>query len=353
MIATMARNRVRKGDWRCIASRTRKTTYGMNQTERFYKIDQMLHDRGVVSFQTLMDELEVSRATLKRDLAYLRDRLNAPIVHDRDAGGYRFDPTSKQIGGQYELPGLWFSAEEIHALLTMQHLLANLDTGGLLGPHIKPLLSRLTALIGVADNPADEVVKRIRILTVGARQLHLDNFQVIGSALLRRKRLIIRYHARGTDKITEREISPQRLIHYRDNWYLDAWCHLREELRSFSVDAIKRVELLESKAKDVAEKHLNEVLGSGYGIFSGKDVKWATLRFSPKRARWVAAEKWHPKQEGRMLDDGSYELSVPYSKDPELLMDILKYGADCEVVKPEGLKKTIEAELKRLVRLYE
>lgn len=353
MIEGVARNRVREGVKTCIAPRSRKTTRGMNQTERFYKIDQMLHDRGVVSFQALMDELEVSRATLKRDLAYLRDRLNAPLIHDRDAGGYRFDTTAKQLGGQYELPGLWFSAEEIHALLTMQHLLANLDTGGLLGPHIKPLLSRLTALIGVADNPAEEVVKRIRILTVGARQLHLDNFQVIGSALLRRKRLIIRYHARGTDEVTEREVSPQRLIHYRDNWYLDAWCHLRDELRSFSVDAIQRVELLESNAKDVAEKHLSEVLGSGYGIFAGKDVKWATLRFSPKRARWVAAEKWHPKQEGRMLEDGSYELKVPYSNDPELLMDILKYGADCEVVKPEDLKRTIEAELKRMVRLYE
>ena len=321
----------------------------MNQTERFYKIDQMLNDRGVVAFQTLMDHLEISRATLKRDLAYLRDRLNAPIVFDRDAGGYRFDRSTKRIGCQYELPGLWFSAEEIHALLTMQHLLANLDTGGLLGPHIQPLISRLTALIGVADNPAEEVVKRIRILTVGSRELHLDNFQLIGSALLRRKRLIIRYYARGTNQVTEREVSPQRLIHYRDNWYLDAWCHLRDELRSFSVDAIQRVELLEAKANDVSERKLNTILGSGYGIFAGKEVKWAILRFSPLRARWVAAERWHSKQEARFLEDGSYELKVPYSNDPELLMDILKFGADCEVIGPEELKQRVAAEVRKMM----
>lgn len=321
----------------------------MSQTERFYKIDQLLNDRIVVSFKTLMEELEVSRATLKRDLAYLRDRLNAPIIYDRDAGGYRFDTDTKTVGNQYELPGLWFSAEEIHALLTMQHLLANLDTGGLLGPHIKPLLSRLTALIGVAENPAEEVVKRIKIISVGARQMHLDHFQSIGSALLRRKRMIIRYNARGNGETTEREVSPQRLIHYRENWYLDAWCHLRDELRSFSVDAIERVELLEAKAKDVSEKHLNEVLGSGYGIFSGKDVKWATLRFTPTRARWVAAEKWHPKQEGKLLEDGSYELKVPYSNDPELLMDILKYGADCQVVDPKELLEKVKKEAKRML----
>ena len=322
----------------------------MSQTARVYKIDQMLNDHAVVPFNTLMEALGVSRATLKRDIAFLRDRLNAPIIHDRLAGGYRFDRTTRHAGAQYELPGLWFSAEEIHALLTMQHLLANLDTGGLLGPHIKPLLSRLNALIGAADNPTEEVVKRIRILTVGARQLHLDSFQAIGSALLRRKRLVIRYHARGTNETTEREVSPQRLIHYRDNWYLDAWCHLRGELRRFSVDAIKHVELLETKARDVAEKTLNSVLGAGYGIFAGKTVKWATLRFSPLRARWVAAEKWHPKQAGKLLEDGSYELKVPYSNDPELLMDILKYGADCKVVGPQELREKVAEEVDRMTK---
>jgi predicted DNA-binding transcriptional regulator YafY len=96
----------------------------MSINERFYKIDQLLSDRRSVTFKELQDALEVSPATLKRDLAYMRDRLNAPIVFDRELGGYRFEKQS--IGTQYELPGLWFSAEEIHALLTMQHLLINL-----------------------------------------------------------------------------------------------------------------------------------------------------------------------------------------------------------------------------------
>ena len=324
----------------------------MSQLARAYKIDQLLNDRGVVPFDDLMHALEVSRATLKRDLAYLRDRLNAPIIHDRNAGGYRFDRAAPMADRPYELPGLWFSAEEIHALLTMQHLLSNLDTGGLLGPHIKPLQSRLTGLIGAADNPAEEVIKRIRILSVGARRVALEHFQSIGSALLRRKRLIIRYAARGSGNTTERELSPQRLIHYRDNWYLDAWCHLRDELRSFSVDAIQHVELLETAADDVPDDRLNDTLGSGYGIFSGKDVKWATLRFSSLRARWVASEKWHSKQVGKWLDDGSYELTVPYSNDPELLMDILKYGADCEVMGPEDLRDRVAREVKKMAARF-
>jgi predicted DNA-binding transcriptional regulator YafY len=325
----------------------------MSQTERYYRIDQLLSDRKVVSFTTLMDELGISRATLKRDLAYLRDRLNAPIVHDRDAGGYRFDHLTPKVGGQYELPGLWFSAEEIHALLTMQHLLVSLDTGGMLGPHIRPLLSRLTALLGTADNPAEEIVKRIHIESVGAREFHLDNFQAVGSALLRRKRLVIDYYAKGKGELTQREVSPQRLVHYRNNWYLDAWCHVRNDLRAFAVDSIQRAEILEKPAKDVSEKKLNDELGAGYGIFSGKNVRWATLLFSPERSRWVARERWHPQQKGLFHADGRYELSVPYSSDPELLMDILKHGAECTVVSPPELKARVKGEIRRMVEAYE
>ncbi len=325
----------------------------MSMYERIHMIDQMLAGRKFVPFLELQDRLEVSRATLKRDLAFMRDRLNAPIVFDREYGGYRFDKASQLPGNQYELPGLWFSAEEIHALLTMQHLLANLDTGGLLGPHIQPLLSRLTAIIGSDENEISEVQKRIKVETVGARQFHLDQFQAVGSALLRRKRLVIDYHARGTDETTQREISPQRLVYYRDNWYLDAWCHLRNGIRNFSVDAIKRVEILEKKSEDVSEKQLNDVLGSGYGIFSGKDVHWATLHFSAERARWVAAERWHQKQKGKFLPDGTYELKVPYNDDRELVMDILKHGAEVKVIEPVDLRDRVVNEINLLKSLYE
>ena len=99
----------------------------MTVLDRIYQIDSMLSNRPFVSKAELLDRLGISWATLKRDLAYLRDRLNAPIVFDRDLNGYRLEKQVPVAGRQYELPGLWFSAEEIHALLTMQHLLANLE----------------------------------------------------------------------------------------------------------------------------------------------------------------------------------------------------------------------------------
>lgn len=322
----------------------------MSMNERIYIIDQMLTDRRVVTIAQLLDKLEISLATLKRDLAVMRDRMQAPIIFDKELGGYRYEKNGQ--ASQFELPGLWFSAEEIHALLTMHHLLSNLDTGGLLGSHIKPLLSRLTALLSAADNPVDEIQKRVRIEMMNVRHVRLEHFEAVGSALLNRKRLHIDYYARGSNQTSQRVVSPQRLINYRGNWYLDAWCHLRNDLRSFSIDSIRRVELLEKTAKDVADKQLDIVLGSGYGIFSGKNVQWATLLFSPEYARWVSNELWHPKQQGRVLENGSYELKIPYSNDTELVMDILRYGAGVKVTAPPSLAERISNEIESMQQVY-
>ncbi len=316
----------------------------MIPTDRLHQLRRLLSHRHAVPANDLQHDLGISRATLTRDIRDLRDTFGAPVIFDRDQGGYRLETDNHDFGPQFELPGLWFSAEEIHALLTMQYLLANLDSSGLLGPHIQPLLGRLGRLLGSADDAGAEVARRIRIQTVGARSFRLEHFQAVGSATLRRRRLVIEYHARSRDQTTRREVSPQRLIHYRDNWYLDAWCHLRNELRSFAIDAICRAEIIDRAARDIDDTTLDEVLGSGYGIFAGARVEWAVLRFSAERSRWVAQEKWHPDQQGRPLDDGRFELRVPYSQEPELLMDILRHGRHVEVIEPAALRDAVRTE---------
>ena len=322
----------------------------MNQTERFYRIDALINQRTVVPFGELLEELEVSRATLKRDLAYMRDRLNAPIVYDRDRGGYCF--ATGAVGPQYELPGLWFNDREVLALLTMHRMLEDLDTGGLLGPHIQPLIARLNALLGSANASADEIIRRVRIMPAQNRPVQPNWFEVLGSALVKRRRIEIGYFTRSRNARSVRELSPQRLVHYRNAWYLDAWCHRTESLRVFSLDAIEQARLLDRRARDVSLAEVDRELGSGYGIYRGRNLQWAVLRFSPDAARWVRAEVWHPKQEGTERADGSYELRLPYGATPELEMDILRHGEEVEVIAPEPLRRRIAERLEAARRRY-
>jgi predicted DNA-binding transcriptional regulator YafY len=320
----------------------------MTQSERFGVIERMLLSRRNVSFSDMQQRLGVSRATLFRDLRDLKDRMQVPIILDRDTDSYRIDTKVER----YELPGAWFSPAEIHALLTMQRLLVAFDTGGILAEHIAPLRARLANMLESATDSADEIARRIHIVSAAARYYAPQHFQGIAAALMERRRIAITYNARSSGTRSEREISPQRLTHYRDNWYLDAWCHLREELRSFAVDAIETLKTTESVACEIPDAQLAACLGAGYGIFAGAKIRWATLIFTAERARWIAAEHWHPEQEGSFINDGRYELRLPYSNDPELIMDILKYGPDCEVVGPEELRMKVVGLLKAAVVRY-
>jgi len=322
----------------------------MDRTERFHIIDQLLCNQRLVTRAQFLDALEVSPATFKRDLEYLRDRLAAPIIWDREHRGYNYDDS--QMGAdQYQLPGLWFNTSEIQALLSMDALLENLQPG-ILSNHVKPLQSRIRLLLDKGDHSVEEISKRIRILPVAAKKYLSQNFQIISQAVLTRKRLHIRYYSRQQDNESSREISPQRLTYYRDNWYLDSWCHWRKALRSFSVDAIKQVEILPEEAEDIDEQYLNNELASGYGIFSGAETHQAVLRFSPRIARWVSRELWHPQQQSKYDESGYYILQIPYSQDTELIMDILKHGPEVEVLAPPDLRRKVIQRIRAMQGLY-
>lgn len=328
----------------------------MDRTERFYRIELLIKSHGGVSFDELMDELEVSRATLKRDLQYLRDRMDAPIVYDRFDNVYRFDgaaPGSADAATTpHELPGVWFSEAEIHALLTMHQLIKGLDAGGVLGRHLQPLLDKLHGMLGASEGESRELMRRVKIAAPARRPVPPRWFEVVGSALLKRHRIDLVYFTRKRQAESRREVSPQRLIHYRNTWYLDAWCHSSEGLRRFALDAVRSAKALEQRAKDVAMKTVEAELDGGYGIFSGKADQWATLLFDADAAQWVAQEEWHPAQRLAPQADGSLRMELPYADATELAMDLLRHGPQVKVLAPPALARLVGERLRAAAAQY-
>jgi len=322
----------------------------MNTMERVYKIYNLLNSRGVVSTDAFLQELDISLATLKRDLAFMKNNLNAPIEWDSYERGYKFGKQGP--GPKFELHGMWFSQEETTALVTMNHLLASLDQGGLIGPHIAPLITRIDAILGNGETTSKELRKRIKLISMGSRKNSSKYFADIGNALLKREMIQILFYTKDRDEVEERKVSPQRLIHYRENWYLDAYCHKREALRSFSLDGIRDIVLLNEKCNDISDKDMNEHFTKSYGIFSGGADKTAKLKFSPKSARWVSGVSWHPAQRCHFEKDGSYILEFEYGQDTELIMDILKHGPDVEVIEPAELRKKIISQINKIKDVY-
>lgn len=317
-----------------------------NNSARLYRIEALIRSRGHVSFKTLLDELEVSAATLKRDLEFLRSRMGAPIEYDREVNGYRFGAETA-AGGRQELPGLWFSESELYSLLTAQQLLAGLDSDGLLSRHLQPLLDRIHQLLGSGEggDSTDKLLKRIKVVTALRRPVPSRFFERVSAALLQRRRLHLRYLTRGRGEVSERDVSPQRLVHYRNTWYLDAWCHRAEAMRRFALDAMEVAEVLEPRAKDLAMKRVEAEMDAGYGIYAGGLRQWAVLVFNRQAAQWASREEWHPEQQGRWLEGGAYELRLPYVDATELIMDVLRQGPEVCVLAPSALVQAVRDRL--------
>jgi predicted DNA-binding transcriptional regulator YafY len=322
----------------------------MDRYERILTLHRMLKSaRRPVPLSRVMDELGCSRATAYRDIAFLRDALGAPIDSDGDQAAFHYAPDEVD---RFELPGLWLTSEELQALLALNELVGR--TGpGILASALAPFRSRIDKLLSNQTDGQSFPVDRIRVISSGTRKVDEATFRHVASSVLGRRRLKFDYRARSTDEGTTRTVSPQRLTHYRDNWYLDAWDHNREGLRSFALDRIAHAQVSDDAAEDRAEAELNQHLASSYGIFSGPPKAWATIRFSPHAARWVADEHWHSQQQGQWLKDGRYELKVPYSNSRELLMDVLKYGPDAEVVAPISLREEMKIMLQLAVGAYQ
>ena len=321
----------------------------MDKFDRIYELHSLLKaHRHPVSLQAIQEKLECSESTARRIVDALRDRFAAPIEYDRERNGWHYDHAQRQL---YELPGLWFSADELYALTVSHNLLANLQPD-ILSSYISPLKNRIENILQHKRAGHPDIARRIRIFQQAARPTDLDQFRRIAGATIERRQLRILYHGRERDQTSERTVSPQRLTYYRSNWYLDAWCHLRDGLRTFSLDRAHVVEVNDTPAEDIADETLDAHFASTYGIFAGPPKQIAVLRFTPTAARWVADEHWHPDQQGEVLPDGSYELHIPYSDPRELVMDILKYGEEVEVVAPEALREQVRQKLRAALDNY-
>lgn len=320
----------------------------MDRHSRIMQLYTFVKDRRLpVPVGAILEKLECSRQAFYRIKRDFESDTGGRLVYDPLAHGYLLER-----GDDFqELPGLWLSPRDILAMLALIGQLERFASTAI-EDELAPLRKRLEELLKREKIAVVSLAGRIRLLPTDDRPIAPEVFEHCGRALVEKKRLRITYHSRGRDEVTDRTVSPQRVVCYRDNWYLDAWCHTEKALRIFSLDRIQSATPLEQPSRQVGEKILNKHYADAYGIFAGPATHRAVLRFTPERARWVAAERWHPKQNARFLDDGRYELTVPYGDDRELVLDILRYGPDVEVVSPKSLRKTIKKKLKEALSQY-
>lgn len=320
----------------------RKLTY-----ERYQWFHWQVKAGRYPSARQLAEHFEISRKQAQRDIEFMYDRLAAPLEYNPNRRGYEYGNDG------YELPPVWLKEEELVALCLAQRLSAAVPDRELKGA-LERLLRRFVDLCSDGSlSLVGDICGKVSVKNVEYYRVREPVFHAVAGALFRNRALRIVYRTPHKGEETQRLILPLHLLCYMGSWYLVAFCTLRNELRDF---ALSRIRALEESDGDVALPPslppIREYIRQTFGLLSGPQSTEVILRFRPGIAPWVAEQVWHDAQEASADPDGSLHLRFPVSGFEEVSREILKYGADVEVVAPDGLKRIIKEKIEKMAALY-
>ncbi len=281
---------------------------------------------------------EVSGSTFKRDLAFLRDRLGAPVDYDQDRHGYFLTDHS------FELPSFWFDHRQLLIIAAVCRQLEQLTAS----PAMAALRHRLLNMLTLRGGRRLDIFSFENAACVSCDN---SNFDILSKAMLMEHPISITYQDGKNGELTTREIEPYRLHNYAGSWYVIGFCRLRQAPRNFQLGRILNLVVLDEVVSS-PQFDVDDYLAGAFGIFKGRDVITVVLRFSPAIAHLIHEQCWHPEQVMSEEADGSLILSLPVANFTEIRMKTLQYGAQVEVVSPAELRRQVAQEAAAMGRLY-
>ena len=315
----------------------------MSQTERIAFLDRRLRERGWVTAAEVAERFEVSTRQVKRDIEYLRWRLDAPIAYDGGNHRYRYEKPWTQFQFADERKVLFsalvqgWAASEAHRPLVTPDILAGIEAA--------------------VSREYRSVANRIRYEAPSSEPVDLEVFSELCRGM-REEKIVDLDYVNLAGEGSRRRIEAQRLWNYGGVWYLVALDHLRGGLRTFHLGRIRGLVVTAEPAtrsdRDPAwAAEVEAWTSSGSGIFRGGEAFPATVRLRGAALRLAAAQKWHPDQSDTVgnEEEGPFlDRTLPVVDTRELLGRVLAFGGEAEALSPPAFRDQWEAEVTRMVK---
>lgn len=316
-----------------------------NIYERFLWFDQQAKAKKYPNATKLAGKFEVSSKTAQRDIEFMRDRLNCPLVYDQSEKGYYYEDDT------FSLPSLYISSEELSALLIARNMLQGISAS-YVRDELSLLTDKITSILKrhiVEEAIIDDAVSIQQVAYVPPPE---GIFKAVLEGCLRRKRVEFSYCSPVSNQKTVRKVDPYHLFNYMGTWHLVGYCHLRKGLRDFNLARIKDIAVLTDLFTPRDNFSSQRYFNSAFGLYKGEVSSEVTIRFTPEKAKWIQDQVWHREQKKQVLPDGSMELSFPVADFSEITMEILKHGSGVKVIRPASLRARIRQEAEKIISLY-
>ena len=309
----------------------------MSLLERIYYFHSRIQDGRFPNATDLAEEFEVSAATAHRDIAYLRDRLLAPLHFDQRKNGYFYEDED------FRLP--FEDSPRIVLFLGVLSSMAS-ETGLETLPELKQLQKKLSSMVLSHRAHIEDL---IHCEWIEVQPVDKVVFDTVINGLLESMQLDIQYGDKQQQKKLRR-IDPLKLVHYQGRWYLLAWCHLRQGKRLFHLSRIQSIRTTGQQVEHRLQPD-DEYLTGVFGIFKGKARFTAIISLTGRAAEIVREQHWHPDQQIEQTETGIL-LHLPVADDRELIMKVLQFGDEAEVIAPAPLREKIKKRITAMANQY-
>lgn len=293
----------------------------------------------------LARELEVSTKSIQRDLDFMRDRLGLPLEYDPHRYGYYYTQSVSSF------PTLQITEGELFALLVAEKAVQQYR-----GTNFeKPLLSALKKLADALPETVslhladwDQVISfRTSVEPI----LNLEIFDALAKAIARRQQLELEYRKPGRRETELRRVDPYHLANVNGDWYLFAYDHLRNDLRTFVPGRIRQVRLTGHRFARPPRFSVDRQLRDSFGVHSAEGRFEVVLRFDPGAADYIREKRWHPSQRVVELPEGGVELRLRLSSLVEIQRWVLGWGGAVRVLAPPELAQGVRQAAQAILRL--
>jgi proteasome accessory factor B len=292
----------------------------------------------------LAAELEVSPKSIRRDLEFMRDRLDLPIEYDFEKRGFFYS------GEVNTFPTLQITEGEIFSLIVAEKALQQYRGTSFEKPLLSAIKKMEQSLPDTISLNLADIEQTISFRTRAEPILNLDIFDALAKATAQRRQIEMAYRKPGRHEPEQRVVDPYHLANINGEWYLFAYDHARKDIRTFAPVRIQSVKQTGRTFARPEKFSLEQRLRGSFGVHSGQGEYDVVIRFESRVADLVREKKWHESQQLRELKDGDVELHLKLSSLIEIERWVLGWGGDAKVLKPRELIDSVRQSAKRILR---
>jgi proteasome accessory factor B len=312
--------------------------------ERMLRIHQAVNSGGYPNANTLASQLEVSTKSVHRDLEFMRDRLELPIAYDGSRFGFFYTQPVRAF------PTLQITEGEILALVVAEKALQQYRGTCFERPLLSALKKMEQSLPDTVSLSLDDVAQTISFRTRAEPILDLKIFDTLAKATVAHRQLELAYRKPGQRRIQKRLVDPYHLANINGEWFLFAFDHLRNDLRTFVPARIKGIRQTGKTFERRAAFSLEKRLRGSFGVQSGHGDFDVVIRFHERVADYIREKKWHDSQQLRELKPGGVEMRLRLSSLAEVARWVLSWGGDAVVIRPPELFELVKQAAQKVLR---